>query len=72
MSLIISFDFVGGQRVVVDKFKRKKDSRFGISIAAGENGKKRWIRTKKRVEKAKISAFGRLKDGRGGMSRPKI
>lgn len=24
MSLIISFDFLGGQRVVVDKFKRKK------------------------------------------------
>lgn len=53
MSLIISFDFVGGQRVVVDKFKRKKDSRFGISIAAGENGKKRWIRTKNELKRQK-------------------
>ena len=53
MSLIISFDFVGGRRVVVDKFKRKKDSRFGISIAAGGKGKKKRNRKKKRVKKQK-------------------
>ena len=58
MSLIISFDFVGGRRVVVDKFKRKKDSRFGISIAAGENGKKRWIWKKNELKRQKLARLG--------------